>query len=113
MFRAGPIGNDTVIPHHNHPPTEAMAAIENKFYDTFALVYGSITVLGGIIGYLKAGSVASYLPSSNTLFRPSNYKSRFSREDSNTCTVVWSLRPFLAGQSSMLQHSYRLHTPRG
>jgi uncharacterized membrane protein (UPF0136 family) len=35
-----------------------MTSVNGKF-DTFALAYGSITVLGGIIGYLKAGSVAS------------------------------------------------------
>jgi uncharacterized membrane protein (UPF0136 family) len=30
-----------------------------KFDDTFALAYGSITVVGGLIGYLKANSYAS------------------------------------------------------
>jgi len=39
-----------------------MAAIKANFNDTFSLIYGSITVLGGIIGYLKAGSLASYTP---------------------------------------------------
>jgi hypothetical protein len=37
-----------------------MTSANARFNDAFALAYGSITVLGGIIGYLKAGSVASY-----------------------------------------------------
>ena len=40
-------------------PTQAMAAVKDNFDDNFSLIYGSITVLGGIIGYLKAGSLAS------------------------------------------------------
>jgi len=30
-----------------------------NFNDTFALAYGSITLIGGLIGYLKANSFAS------------------------------------------------------
>jgi len=30
-----------------------------NYDDTFALAYGSITLLGGLIGYLKANSFAS------------------------------------------------------
>jgi uncharacterized membrane protein (UPF0136 family) len=33
------------------------------FDDPFALAYGSITVIGGLIGYLKANSLISYSPS--------------------------------------------------
>jgi uncharacterized membrane protein (UPF0136 family) len=39
-------------------------APSGNFNDTFALAYGSITLLGGLIGYLKANSIASYPPSS-------------------------------------------------
>lgn len=38
--------------------TSTMAPAGN-FNDTFALAYGSITLLGGLIGYLKANSYAS------------------------------------------------------
>jgi hypothetical protein len=70
----GPLGNANydafgppVIPHINtgHNTTVTSLAQNSKMtsingnFDTFALAYGSITVLGGIIGYLKAGSVAS------------------------------------------------------
>ena len=32
-----------------------------KFDDAFALTYGSITLIGGLIGYFKANSFASYI----------------------------------------------------
>lgn len=35
-------------------------AVRPKFDDAFALTYGSITLVGGLIGYFKANSYASY-----------------------------------------------------
>jgi hypothetical protein len=40
-----------------NPPLPTMAPA--NFNDTFALAYGSITLIGGLIGYLKANSFAS------------------------------------------------------
>ena len=52
--------------------TPLMSAPKANVNDTFALVYGSVTLLGGIIGYLKANSTASYSlkPLSNDVLTP-------------------------------------------
>ena len=68
----GPIGNDRTTPRRpTSPPVSTsippralptMAPAQANFTDTFALAYGSITLIGGLIGYLKANSLASYFP---------------------------------------------------
>jgi len=45
--------------HNNKQPRHNTMAPHPNYDDTFALAYGSITLLGGLIGYLKANSFAS------------------------------------------------------